>query len=791
MDEGFEVEHWEFFQEHQLKSKQPERLLTNPHHDIAMLRYIFEVDGVQRFAGFTSNGDVLRRVVDVGGSTRLAESGLAGTVLWPITGHQDHFREMKRLTVQKSLQESPFKDRFSISRDTFKEYMNGNPDYSALFVFTDTLYYIKPEELKMLEKSTYKNAVIATGNMHLFLGDGTIHIGDTVYGTVWLKNDDVYMQVKGNENVYQHKNYYKHLVDHDEMAIPVKDGNIVITVTRRVNLGATDYIQFVVTFAKQISQYKISRNKQKFALVDNKCSIVEGFNDNRGLILPKNFSIIPTFNNGFILKRTIKGQIDATKVALNDRNLFTWEDYHSVILEKQTYDFEVSEKLVNDAVSKLMTQDKIDSDVIKQTLKLLMNKTPANPEQFLIPIIVQALQDTMRIEVLVNKICKSELVSNINNVKNGGVEVSYFGAILQKIFGENNTSNGNTLNPVSRDGKVLKKFKNLIFNEEKNTHGEVRQLNTLEIESQTKTRPKSIITTVVKKLSKCFSKNEVKMTSHTTKVDGVHKSLDIGQKQLPLHTDLSIITGAHQLSIITTPKKSDNTMNDITSIFKIHNNSPEYLTVEKKNSNGTSISNYIKFKNKEDELEDIISERPKNNCFNKQYILKEEVKVNNMSDLISNICSKCDKNFVNCNCKNYVKNQNDFVLINELEAAKDDVEVVKTENKTDEKQEEQIDEVINAETLAEYGYGDEYACNLCTHHEIGGDCTCDQCQELYNRHWVDKKNKFNMNLFNKWYDLTITQQKHTCSVCHFCKSPECYDDPNNYEEVEDGGPSTD
>ena len=220
----------------------------------------------------------------------------------------------------------------------------------------------------------------------------------------------------------------------------------------------------------------------------------------------------------------------------------------------------------------------------------------------MIPIIVQALQDTMRIEVLVNKICKSELVSNINNVKNGGVEVSYFGAILQKIFGENNTSNGNTLNPVSRDGKVLKRFKNLIFNEEKNTHGEVRQLNTLEIESQTKIKPKSIITTVVKKLSKCFSKNEVKMTSHTTKVDGVHKSLDIGQKQLPLHTDLSIITGAHQLSIITTPKKNDNTMNDITSIFKIHNNSPEYLTVEKKNSNGTSISNYIKFKNKEDEI---------------------------------------------------------------------------------------------------------------------------------------------------------------------------------------------
>ena len=70
-------------------------------------------------------------------------------------------------------------------------------------------------------------------------------------------------------------------------------------------------------------------------------------------------------------------------------------------------------------------------DVIKQTLKLLMNKTPANPEQFLIPIIVQALQDTMKIEMLVNKICKSELVSNINNIKNGVVEVSYFGALLQ------------------------------------------------------------------------------------------------------------------------------------------------------------------------------------------------------------------------------------------------------------------------------------------------------------------------------------------------------------------------
>ena len=281
-------------------------MLTNPHHDLAILRYYFEVDGVQRFAGFTNNGTVLRKIVDVGGSTRLAESGLAGTVLWPITGHQDHFREMRRLTVEKSLKDSPYPDRFKVSRQTFQEYMSDNPDFSALYVFTDTLYYIKPMYLTLLARSQYKNAVIATGNMHIFIGDGTIHIDDTVYGTVWLKGDDVYMQVKGNENVYQHKNYYKTLVDHDEMAIPCLNGGfIVITVTRRVNLGATDYVQFVVTHADEISTYKINRTKQKFALVDNKCTIVDGFNDNRGLILPKNYSIIPTYGNGFILNKTL------------------------------------------------------------------------------------------------------------------------------------------------------------------------------------------------------------------------------------------------------------------------------------------------------------------------------------------------------------------------------------------------------------------------------------------------------------------------------------------------------
>ena len=234
-------------------------------------------------------------------------------------------------------------------------------------------------------------------------------------------------------------------------------------------------------------------------------------------------------------------------------------------------------------------------DVIKQTLKLLMNKTPANPEQFLIPIIVQALQDTMKIEMLVNKICKSELVSNINNIKNGGVEVSYFGAILQKIFGENNTSNGTSLNPVSRDGRTLKNIKKLLFlNGENNQHDLTRTNNTLEIE------PK-ITNKIEKTQPKCIQKREVK-NSFIEHVDGVYKQIDVGNKTNQSFSEVSHISGKHQLSI-THQTVKHSVMDDITSIF----NKPkiqEYNTLIKSNSNGSKMEPLKKFNDKEDPYRD-------------------------------------------------------------------------------------------------------------------------------------------------------------------------------------------
>jgi len=219
-------------------------------------------------------------------------------------------------------------------------------------------------------------------------------------------------------------------------------------------------------------------------------------------------------------------------------------------------------------------------------------------------------------------------------------------------------------------------------------------------------------------------------------------------------------------------------MDDITSIF----NKPkiqEYNTLIKSNSNGSKMEPLKKFNNKEDQLEDIIISKPKNLYVNKNYIKETSVnvvEVNNMSDLLNNICDKCQFNLVNCNCNEYVKGE---VVIPTDVLESEQAEVV-----VDKPIEETI-EIITQQELEEYN-----ACPDCTNHGYYEDCACEQCQEVFNKHWINNKGKFVQNKFNTWYD-NLMNGKSECSECHFCKYPLCYDNPNNYEEAEDGGLSTD
>lgn len=481
---GIQVVNEEFFKLNMfdIKKKEPDFVFKNPHHDLAMLRYVFETQNVQDYAGYTLKGIMRRRVVDVGGSTRLALSGLAGVALWPHIGYQDTFREDRRLAVIDNLKECYYPDRFTVERKTFQEYMQGSPDLDALYVFTDTLYYINPNDLELLTQHSNIRGVLGVGNMHVFKASGLIYINDNVYGSVFIKNQKIFMKVKGNENVYEHANYYSELAYSDEMAIKTLTGYIVITVSKRVPLGATDYIKFTITYTDQLTINTISKQDHKYAMIDNRCNIVEAFTDAQGLVLPKNMNVISTRNGGFILRRTIKGKIDATVIPVNERSLFSWESYHSVVVEQQNYDFEVAESVVTSLVAALVTQKSIDVDEIKCSIKKTMKISDADPELYVIPIVIEALTVVLNIEASVDKIARSELVNNINVLKSGGVQVGIFGRLLEAVFGVNNNSSGKSLNPDNevKEGYLKRKVKNTFGHKyQNNKHGLLRSEPTI------------------------------------------------------------------------------------------------------------------------------------------------------------------------------------------------------------------------------------------------------------------------------------------------------------------------
>ena len=757
LKDGIRVVNTKFFTDHLFTVKNDDtQWLKNPHHDLAMLRLVFETENVQNYVGYTFTGEMRRRVVDVGGSTRLALSGLAGVALWPHIGYQDNLREEKRLDTIFNLSKCLYPDRFTVERVTFQQYMTNKPDLDALYVFTDTLYYIQPTDLALFAQHNNKRGVIGVGNMHVFKNSGTIHIDDNVYGSVFMKDDNIYMKVKGNDNVYEHKNYYSQLADHDEMAIKTNNGYIMISISNRIPLGATDYIKFTITYTDHVSISKISKIQSKYAMIDTRCTITNAFSDTKGLVLPKNFNVISN-GHGFVLRRTIKGRIDATQIPMNERRLFTWEEYQSIIVEQQDYDFEVNEHLVNNLVSSLVTQKNIDADELKCALKKLMKNTDADPELYLIPILIEALTVTLNIEATVSKIAQSELVANINILKTGPPEVGTFGRILEKIFGINNNSSGKSLNPTDRSGKILRYInKKLGKHYENNSHGLKRE-------------PPVIDTSKLGKITKLTTKPvEVTYSDFTCDENKQILTFQNSYIELPsMHSDKGKLVHSQKHSI------SFGTNSSVTLIEK-----PSEVKSEK------SLTTH------ESKWDCVDCKKLKTECKCKVIELKPIRKNSIVESEINSI--------LNSECNFIVKEKETNVIdkkIEKLEYSRVDnlddtmFKCEKLEVMMKEEEDPYTGKIIQPEQNNDFTELDY--CNVCSNHNGSPDCVCDQCHEVYEKHWVAKNGNYSQNLFNKWIKNTIDvyfdapeSYQPKCN-CHFCEHPHHYYAEEDYDVIED------
>lgn len=88
---------------------------------------------------------------------------------------------------------------------------------------------------------------------------------------------------------------------------------------------------------------------------------------------------------------------------------------------------------------------------------------------------VEALQETLDLELLVHKIQNSQLLSNINFLKSKKFnKATLWTGVLEKIFGVNTSTN--QVNDVNDDGKILKSLKSIVKSKvDLNHHGDLRE----------------------------------------------------------------------------------------------------------------------------------------------------------------------------------------------------------------------------------------------------------------------------------------------------------------------------
>jgi hypothetical protein len=262
----------------------------NPHNDPAIFRRSYEAENYLMIYNYVSYTQ-MAAIICVGSSIRFVAYGFKGVALIPSLDLQDAERCYSRLMIEQTVDSVHSSENVEYSTLTMGEYLldimveltKSSPKSireifgttAVHFNFTDSFYYISPDEFKIWERFCiqlilqsdhpdnskyniqdptsiiYNKAgfIIGAGAMHVFPSyekPGNVDVlrwGDN-FGTVTHGNGHVVMSVLGNDQNYVHANRYSPLFYQKSMYV----GPFELIVKSRVSFGGSHYVRFIVLF---------------------------------------------------------------------------------------------------------------------------------------------------------------------------------------------------------------------------------------------------------------------------------------------------------------------------------------------------------------------------------------------------------------------------------------------------------------------------------------------------------------------------------------------------------------
>jgi hypothetical protein len=234
---------------------------TNPHLPLASLRRYEENYIIIKVAFNKLTKKLERIVVDIAPTERTVSYCITKIAIKDELCTEDVLR-MEKGNLQQNMFVVTLKMKLeeALESDYLKAILENYKDL-VLFNLTDVLYYIDISTIIKMSEFFSNNVVFMVGTMHLFnfQKNNKIKIGSKIYGSVNQCGSKIQMEVSGNQASYEHALDYQQLINSNQMVVPVKDGYIIFQVEHRYDLGATQYISFLVMKTKYF-QFKIDKN---------------------------------------------------------------------------------------------------------------------------------------------------------------------------------------------------------------------------------------------------------------------------------------------------------------------------------------------------------------------------------------------------------------------------------------------------------------------------------------------------------------------------------------------------
>jgi len=230
----------------------------------------------------------------------------------------------------------------------------------------------------------------------------------------------VTMRIIGNNETYEHDNYYSTLASSDMQIMQYKElkNNVltsyylIIKVLERVDFGATDYVRFSI---ETISIDKLPKLQPIMMTNDDELEIQYSVYDGKSItIVDKKSSDIFHF----------KGTTKPTLIKKKNNSIFDFSTFDSIEFQGQSYDFGIKASDYG-KVKRLLYTGKIDQNILNDVAASLIVRTNGCVSEAAISAILdKMLLDVLQHRVTMMSITEGPIVDLINKVDSGNYSTS-------------------------------------------------------------------------------------------------------------------------------------------------------------------------------------------------------------------------------------------------------------------------------------------------------------------------------------------------------------------------------